>query len=70
MAADGWWWVPEGVNQKQIQRQVLKELLKARWRALWGSDKGSAPAAGASLPSSLGTHVTPGTPAAAGVNRA
>jgi len=69
MAADGWWWVPEGVSQKQIQRQVLKELLNARWWALWGSDKGSAPTAGTSLPGSLGTHVPPGTPAAAGLNR-
>jgi glutamate-1-semialdehyde 2,1-aminomutase len=31
MQADGWWWVPEHQNNRNIRRQVLKEMLRLRW---------------------------------------
>lgn len=32
MAADGWWWHPEGATARSVGRQVLGELLKARFQ--------------------------------------
>lgn len=31
MQEDGWWWIPEHQNNRNIRRQVLKEMLRLRW---------------------------------------
>lgn len=31
MQADGWWWVPEGVNAQRLQRGLFLELLRHKW---------------------------------------
>ena len=36
MAADGWWWCPEGLSNPSIRRGIVRELIAERWRALAG----------------------------------
>jgi glutamate-1-semialdehyde 2,1-aminomutase len=30
MAADGWWWTPDGIDERQVRRRLLREMIRRR----------------------------------------